>query len=206
MRQLSQSELNTVSGGGDTIVVPPPKPSKDKTIVVPGYRPTSSWESGWDFGWDSGEYGPPDDVVYDGIEPPEPPAEDSPSIDWDSLSPWAKENLHFALLYAAWYNYFKGRESGLTSAGDQIALLAQFLPGRIGIDPDIPMPGSEHFAQVYNDTIIRLGVGVSAAGADASADLANRYWKQFLIASHNYDPTTGQAVNGFPTRLIDPGE
>jgi len=62
------------------------------------------------------------------------------------------------------------------------------------------------FAQVYNDTIIRLGVGVSAAGADASADLANRYWMQFLIASHNYDPTTGQAVNGFPTRLIDPGE
>jgi hypothetical protein len=122
------------------------------------------------------------------------------------LSPWAKGNLHFALLYAAWYNHFKGRGAGLNAAGDQIALLAQFLPGRIGIDPDVPMPGAEQFAQVYNDTIIRLGVGVSEAGADASADLANAYWRQFLIATHNYDPMTGEATNGFPTRLIDPGE
>jgi hypothetical protein len=205
MRQLSQSELNTVSGGGDTIVVPPPKHSKDTTIVVPGYRPTSSWESGWDFGWDSGEYGPPDDVVYDGIEPPEPPAEDSPSIDWDSLSPWAKENLQFALIYAAWYKFYQGRIAGLDEAGDQIELLANFLPGRVRVSPDVQPPSTEMFTQAYRSTIIQLGTDISEAGAEASADLANQYWRQFLIATGNWDPYSGGA-NGFPTRLIDPGE
>jgi hypothetical protein len=146
-------------------------------------------------------------VLWDGVEPNNNSGEEDPVIDWDNFSPEAKEHLHFALLYAGWYNYYKGRTAGLIELGDQIELLAQFVPGNTRIGPSgIPTPGADQITQVYNDTIIHLGTRMSEAGANASRVRANNYWLLFLGYSGNRDARTGEGANGFPTTLIDPAE